>query len=542
MTTDAYDRYGRIEPWIYGALCLFMVGEVWSRSVFFTNDGSAHLYNARILTDMLMGTDAAYADFFSFNTFPEPNWTGHLLLMPLLAAFGPFVAEKVVVSLYVVLFLFGFRWMAMGAKGFNPAFTYLIFPFVFNFPLYTGFFNFCLGLGIMFITVGHWMRRYRWSRPGRGNLLMACLLLLGYFTHLSTFIMTGVVLGAFVMHGLADVFLSEKKIIDWTKETGQLALASALPLVLAVWYFIDNDGGGTLENTIPTLHQLSDLTWLKPIVVFHTGHEQEFTSSLMDVGIAAISASVLFRAFAVNRADDDSVRISYSRYDAEGKDVSRSFLIAAVLFFILYLKLPDDMSGGGFVQVRMALVFMLAVVAWLATWPVPRVLATLLVPITFYCIVQLNEARSPYMAEQGAIVRELMPAADHLPEGAVVLPIIRNHHWFMGHASNYLGTRKPLVIVDNYEACTGYFPVIWNLPVNPTQTLPFPAWKLCADHAERTKELYGRIDAVLLYQDSTVSVEGLCDNRLEQFIALGYREVYRSKSGKTALFLSNELK
>ena len=53
--------------------------------------------------------------------------------------------------------------------------------------------------------------------------------------------------------------------------------------------------------------------------------------------------------------------------------------------------------------------------------------------------------------------------SNHIPDNAIIYPIDVSGNWLAGHFSNYLGANKPMVILENYEASTGYFPLKWNI-------------------------------------------------------------------------------
>src|SRR5205085_9970610 len=53
-------------------------------------------------------------------------------------------------------------------------------------------------------------------------------------------------------------------------------------------------------------------------------------------------------------------------------------------------------------------------------------------------------------------------ASELIPPNSVVLPLDYSGNWKTLHFSNYMGTDRPLVILENYECNQNYFPVQWN--------------------------------------------------------------------------------
>lgn len=160
---------------------------VWVFHYVPTQDGPAHLCNALILKEY--GHSAAgYEAFFELRSDPIPNLTTHLLLAALLYVVPTLVAEKIVIALYVLLFVGAFRYFlgAFGSRCRPLAWCGLLF--VFNHCFWLGFYNYCLSLGLFWAALGYFLRRRgnrHWSQAG----ILALLFLAQYFTHLLGFLL-----------------------------------------------------------------------------------------------------------------------------------------------------------------------------------------------------------------------------------------------------------------------------------------------------------------------------------------------------------------
>src|SRR5688572_6702453 len=99
---------------VFFGVLLSTVALVWLFPVFPTQDGPAHLDNARLLVDLWRGDPTAQR-FFALDRF-SPNWVAHLVLAPLLLVAPATVAEKIVLTIATVLVPLGFR-TALGALG-----------------------------------------------------------------------------------------------------------------------------------------------------------------------------------------------------------------------------------------------------------------------------------------------------------------------------------------------------------------------------------------------------------------------------------------
>jgi hypothetical protein len=85
--------------------------------------------------------------------------------------------------------------------------SYLIFPFIYSFPFCIGFFNFCIGLPIMFWVLGLWFKNRNNQNTGP-TVVITCLSTLLYFTHVFNFLLLGLIL----------LFVILKQLIEKRKE------------------------------------------------------------------------------------------------------------------------------------------------------------------------------------------------------------------------------------------------------------------------------------------------------------------------------------
>src|SRR5262249_47034629 len=157
-----------------------------------------HLENARILTLLGRSDLPVFREYFAVNARPTPNWLGHLILAGLMTVFSPFVAEKILVSCYIVATPFAVRYAGGVAV--------LRFSLLYTCLLHYGFYNFCLSIPLFFCCIGWWR-----SPAARPPAPLALILILLYGCHV-------------VSWGLALVALA----LFRPRAIGRLALA-ALP-------------------------------------------------------------------------------------------------------------------------------------------------------------------------------------------------------------------------------------------------------------------------------------------------------------------------
>src|SRR5205085_4082273 len=97
------------------------------------------------------------ADSFRIDWRPHPNWIETAFLAALMTVAPPLVAEKIAVSIIVLLFALGL-WLYAA----SPPAAILGLLFTFHWLLQMGFYNHSLGVALFLISVAFfWRRRNR---------------------------------------------------------------------------------------------------------------------------------------------------------------------------------------------------------------------------------------------------------------------------------------------------------------------------------------------------------------------------------------------
>ena len=123
---------------LVGVLIVVYLLPIWLFPYFPTQDGVSHVYNSQILTEY-NNSEYEFRDYYEINWYPFPNWLSHFSLAILLFVFPPLIAEKVFLSLYVILFPLAIYYFLNA----NPARTtcpcYTEFYFYLQLPFSHGF-------------------------------------------------------------------------------------------------------------------------------------------------------------------------------------------------------------------------------------------------------------------------------------------------------------------------------------------------------------------------------------------------------------------
>src|SRR5204863_8300092 len=112
---------------------------------------------------------------------------------------------------------------------------------------------------------------------------------------------------------------------------------------------------------------------------------------------------------------------------------------------------------------------------------------------------------------------------------SIVLPLNYSSNWMHSNISNYLGTDKHILVLDNYEAGREHFPLTWNPGMNPVGllgsfngTLP-----LCADVSTFEKKTSKKIDYIILWKNDKELIDN-CSRQIRETIKNNYQLVFKS--------------
>lgn len=439
---------------VFGALVLLHAIPVLAFGWFPTLDGPAHVYNARIVQELL-GGDAFIGRFFTINPFPEPNWLGHAIMAGTLSIAPAHIAERVVMLLYVVGLPLAFRFAVRrwGARSDWPAL--LVFPFIYCFTFRIGFLNFSLGLPVLLLAIGLG-RAYAQRTSPRAAWALALVLLALYFAHLTCFLLAfALLLGRPVWEALVDQRGSfvARSVAAWIAVRGPL-LCAGPALLLTVAFFASHHDARASLSRLPTTELLHWLINGRPFVALGP-NEEPFARAIAWAMAGLTVALLLARPW---------------RSDAAFKR-NLFWAVAALAMVLAYFVLPDQMATGGVVSVRLLLFAYLLWAIWLGVQVYRRVilsvgLVTILVADLLLLRIHLENTRS-----LTSELNELLSVAGAVPEHAVVLPLNYSGNWLHSNFHCYIGALRKAVVLDNFCARTPHMPVRWNEGAEPTDAL-----------------------------------------------------------------------
>jgi hypothetical protein len=423
-------------------LFLILLAPILCFRYFPTVDGPAHLYNAAIIRDMWFGSEPFFSRFFSFNPEPVPNWTGHLLMVIVGSALPVWMMEKVVLLLIVTGIPYGVLRL-VHSFGATPSWHWLmLLPFTYTLILYLGFFNFLLSTVMLFVLLPvQW--KFRSSASALSLTGMTIAVTVVYFTHLVGFLL----LGLFSLSGWLWQCRFETLKRDCLKRLPGILVCFTPGFVLSIFYFTGRGIEGFRRKTeILTFPEI--WKFLKegaPLAGLNGEVEVPFTS------VFAMLLAVLVLIALMNRVGRRERILNHDL-----------LLVCALILFAAILFVPDGIAAGGFVTLRLLLMMELFLVAWLLCQKLHRAISFTAGAVSVFVAFGSFSYRFDTARELNRDVAEMVSVAEELDDGAVVLPLNYSDNWLHTNISNYLGAEKRVLVLDNYEAVQGEFPLRWK--------------------------------------------------------------------------------
>src|SRR6185295_7687766 len=136
----------------------------------------------------LLGGDRLTSRFFLLNPHPVPNWLGHVMLIFLNLFFAGNISERILIALYITALPLSFRYLALTLNKNSAWVSYLVFPFIYSLLFYLGFYNFCIGIPLLFYSIAFLLKNGT-DFSTQKIILLASLALLMYFSHIFIFFM-----------------------------------------------------------------------------------------------------------------------------------------------------------------------------------------------------------------------------------------------------------------------------------------------------------------------------------------------------------------
>lgn len=180
--TEPTNRRGTPELLVTILLVLAYVAWILSLPAWPSQDGPVHLYYTHVLRALFSHGATPYARFYTIKHLFPPYSLYYYALLGLSQFVPLLVADRLIVCVYVVSFVFGFRYLARAFGATADSMALLGTLLLLNWPLGMGFINFCLSLSFVFWALGLWLR-FAGRAAYKARIGFVLLAILTMFTH-----------------------------------------------------------------------------------------------------------------------------------------------------------------------------------------------------------------------------------------------------------------------------------------------------------------------------------------------------------------------
>ena len=437
------------EDRIFLLLVLLYLLPIWSIQFFPSQDGPSHVYNALIVKEYFNTNEyPLFHKYYDLNAKPMPNWFGHATMAILMFIVNPLIAEKLLLSGYVLLFLLSGRYLLINVDSTKKWLALAFFPFVYNYLLNMGFYNFSYSVGFFLLAVGYWWKHHQNLRLKHAailNLIMVCC----YFSHM---VSTVIALLSIAVLWLVTIRLN-------TIKKHLLQIPMLLPSCIFPLWFVVSHGTTSHGSHWPSKRLFNYFTALEVFYSF-----DNFQLYIGKILVFYFLVSLLVSIFTNKlRWAERFRKLHLQREDG--------FLLLGIICLILYITVPDGMSGGGFITHRLSLYPYLIVLPWLygtLKQPIKWLSTTVLVVLALVNLVYLM--RWYPMLDKD--MKEFRSGVEAVEPNKTIMPLIFNNHGHCDrigmflHAIGYYCAYTKGVEWDNYEATTNYFPIMYKPALN----------------------------------------------------------------------------
>lgn len=532
----------RIATVLFWVLLGLHLVPVWIFPLFPTQDGPAHIYNSDVLARFEGAEWPELREYFHINRNLDPNWASHVLMAAASLMVGPVIAEKLLVSLYLLFLPLTVRylsWSPTTAPGSEPRHGFsresraiaplLVFPFLYSYSLHMGFYNFVMSLGFFFAVLGFYVR-YREAMTA-GRILVLALLVLGlYFCHAVSLVASMLAIGAVAFWQAGVVEILHSPVGERSQSyRGSLrqsayrfyqllvpAVVAFLPaVILLAGYLIRSTAAVPLAAANPP----ADHGWIDRMLrlfslsslVSYSWAEFFFSSAL--VVVFAVTALVLLRR----------------KWKVGRVEPADAFLMMACGFVVLYFIAPDELAGGSVILPRLELFPYLCCILWFASSTLGRPLSRWLIGSATVISMGLLGGHVLSYARFAAALDEFRSVAESIEPHSTLLAITLSDNAGhrtapaslrvnpLKHACCYVALDSRAVLLTNYEAAHAYFPIQFRSGYNPYEMIgPFHADPLSADLERFHAGGGAKVDYVLLYgtEDHELETESLLKTQM----------------------------
>jgi hypothetical protein len=516
MSSDA--KFHKIEALFFYSLLVLYVLPIWYWTPFPTQDGGSHSYNAALLTNIITGNCLLQTDFFCLNTQTITNWLGQLIIAGLLLVLPDFYPEKIVLSVFACCFPLSLRYALTAIRPQSRFLSLAAFVLLYCEQFFMGFYNFLLGLPLMVLLIGFWLKHH--LGPGmRRWLLMGVMAMAVGALHPFPLAVAAVTIGLLAFTFMMTSFAADQK-RSWPNTWALIKTYFALPILCFMPALI-LFGGALLKSNSRIVFVY--LPWQRRVLDLLSGSVLIGLTrweGLISIVFTVLLLFLMYEGF------------RYRRFKAN-TFFFWGMLTNCLAFLTVYFTAPDALIDarnhiflGGYLNSRFALILLILLILLLGTrWYHRRVRKGLVLILAVLGCFSLGVKthQFPQFSENSALF--VRSAARIEPNTLVLyLPRSPSHEFIKAdpylHLLDHWLAAKCVVGLNNYEAGRAVcFPVRFRETMRFDTIANFDEYDPMHVNLDAYEKHTGRlIDYIVLWQkkqlDRIDNRAGLLGNRL----------------------------
>ena len=449
------------EPYIFFILVILNLYTILLIDFYYSLDAPQHLYVANIIAELFRGNEEI-SKFILINDLIVGYWTGTFLLSLFKLFMMSNLAVKLLLVIYYTSIAYSFRYLVRSVKKEPTLLTLLIIPFSATFFIGSGYYNFSLATGLMFLCLGYFIRtgnKVSW----KAIVVMMLLLLLLFLTHAFVFAFTGLLLTIYVLY---DFFRSWYRTAEignsinaLLKSVRNLALASLPSVALWIYYVVsiqdvtrhfkvDYKQPGTLfENLI----DIKALSW------FATEPHELINRYLLSLLIFLVLFTVVIKLVKIYKKKQRLERAEVLILDYG--------LVSVLMVTAFYFLYPDTLITGN-LSLRLLVLLYFVLIFWLATQNYPKLISILVLLVIIPVSFLKWDIRMQYLPKLSAKAQKIKEISRSMEDNSVYITIDYYQYWAEYHFPVMPGIDKPLIYA-NAPQIHGQHPLMINKETCP---------------------------------------------------------------------------
>ncbi|RLD60757.1 MAG: hypothetical protein DRI95_15065 [Bacteroidetes bacterium] len=192
-----------IEPRLFYLFSILNLIPIFLVKHYGALDAPLHLYQSNVIAE-LWKSNELFEQFYRFNPIIVGNLTSQFILGFFNFIFPAWIAEKILLSIFILGLAFSFRYLILGINKKSSFISFLIFPFTYSTFFHLAYYNYVLGILVMLIVFGYWVRVEN-NLTVQKILVLLLLFTLLFLTHI--FVYTFFV-GSFGLYLLFSLFIN----------------------------------------------------------------------------------------------------------------------------------------------------------------------------------------------------------------------------------------------------------------------------------------------------------------------------------------------